>query len=102
MDAKVGATMNITSKHHHVLHMCEEARLQCLHMAWCYINERFVGMQQKVGESCRHASQSHKRSHSVVDKWSMDTVLMLHHIELGIGTSQLCRHVFGDDGLEVE
>ena len=96
-----GPRWKITSKHHHVLHMCEEARWQCLHMAWCYMNEGFVGMQQKVGESCRHGSQAHKRSHAIVDKWSMGTVLMLHHIELGIGTSQCCNHVFCDDDPEV-
>ena len=79
-----GPRWTITSKHHHVLHMCEEARLQCLHMAWCYMNEGFVGMQQKVGESCRHGSQAHRRSHAIVDKWSTGTVLMLHHLELGI------------------
>ena len=96
-----GPRWNITSKHHHVLHMCEEARWQCLHMAWCYMNEWFVGMQQKVGESCRHGSQAHKRSHAIVEKWSTGTVLMLRHIELGIGTSQFCNHVFCEDDPEV-
>ena len=94
---RTGPRWKITVIHHHVLHMCEEALLQCLHMAWCYMDEGFVGMQQKSGESCRHGSQAHKRSHAIVEKLSMGTVLMLHHIKLGVGISQFSNHVFADD-----
>ena len=94
---KTGPRWKITSKHHHVLHMREEAYLQCLHMAWCYMHEGFVGMQKKVGESCRHGSQAHNRSHAIVEKWAMGTVLMLHHIKLGMGTGQFSNHVSDSD-----
>ena len=51
----------------------------------------------RVGESCRHGSQAQNRSHAIVEKWAMGTVLMLHHIKLGMGTGQFSNHVSDSD-----
>ena len=75
--ARVGPRWKWTSKHHHVLHIPDEAVLQCLHLAWCYMCEGFVGTMKKIGESCRHAYKAAHRSMAICRKWAMGTCLML-------------------------
>ena len=75
--AAVGPRWKWTSKHHHVLHIPDEAMLQCIHLAWCYMCEGFVGTMKKVGESCRHAYKAAHRSVAICRKWAMGTCIML-------------------------
>ena len=75
--ARVGPRWKWTSKHHHVLHIPEEAVLQCMHLAWCYMCEGFVGSMKNIGESCRHAYKAAHRSMAICRKWAMGTCIML-------------------------
>ena len=75
--ATVGPRWKWASKHHHVLHIPDEAMLQCIHLAWCYMCEGFVGTMKKVGESCRYAYKAAHRSVAICRKWAMGTCIML-------------------------
>ena len=75
--ARVGPRWTWTSKHHHSLHIPEEAVLQCMHLAWCYMSEGFVGTMKKFGESCRHAYKAAHRSMAICRKWATGTCIML-------------------------
>ena len=75
--AGVGPRWKWSTKHHHVLHIPEEAMLQCIHLAWCYMNEGFVGVMKNVGESCRYSFKAAHRSATICRKWAMGTCIML-------------------------
>ena len=75
--AGVGPRWKWSIKHHHVLHIPEEAMLQCIHLSWCYMNEGFVGVMKKIGESCRYSFKAAHRSATICRKWAMGTCIML-------------------------
>ena len=89
----VGPRWKWVPKHHHVLHIPEQARLQCMHLAWCYMSEGFVGTMKKVGESCRHAFKAADRTRTICLKWAMGTSIMLvFAMNDGSGDCMLERH----------
>ena len=105
--SSVGPRWKWTSKHHHVLHVPEQARLQCMHLGWGYMSEGFMGTMKKVGESCRHAFKAVNRTRSICHKWAMGTAEALRHCEQdGIMERVLDGHADeigeGDDDHEAE
>ena len=78
--SRVGPRWKWVPKHHHVLHIEEQARLQCMHLGWGYMSEGFMGTMKKVGESCRHACKAANRSNTTCGKWAMGTTIILQHM----------------------
>ena len=98
--SSVGPRWKWTPQHHHVLHIVEQARPQCMHLGWGYMSEGFMGTMKLVGESCRQALKAaHRSSKSICLKWRMGNTLMLRHC-MQDGSAACMREVHGGDGDE--
>ena len=77
--------------------------LQCMHLAWCYMSEGFVGTMKKIGESCRHAYKATHRSMEICRKWAMGTCLMLAYCMIDAsGKEHAYPHASDDDTVAEE
>ena len=94
--SSVGPRWKWVPKHHHVLHIVEQARLQCMHLGWGYMSEGFMGTMKLVGESCRNALKAAHRSQSICLKWGMGNMLMLRHC-MEDGSAACMLEVHGGD-----